>query len=716
MRKSYRKTYKKMRRVQKEYKSGKKGFSKVALIFILCAVCAGIVAAGVIGNHVANSRREKKEVRTDSVVSMAGERGLPYIEMLFDDSSVYNRLTGYQSDDFSKTGKGYSLTILPADLRQRILISEAYANVSSVSYQVRDLSTGDLMEETRVEEIRETGGLTEAVLNIKNLISVRHEYNLQIRLERVDAPSLIYNTRIEVMEEPERIKDAIIFADDFIDHCINDRDAGYIEGLVDTQSSTESFNFADTNIFSPALLIMWKGLEPKSEERAIASLVDVDGDKALITASYAITVGSESAGRERVISNDVFKVDMDPDEEDSPLLDFRRKAYETVSGERLRLTEMAIPFGFQADENMQRMYSESGQYVCFVNGGSLWRICSGTGRDNTGFVRLFSFESEGENQGEIRTDLTPVIKTDADGAIESIESGFGINIINVKDNGDVTFAVYGAFPGGVHTGESGIGIYEYGSDHGILSEVLFVKTSKDVESMKTFAAESYLNDYGEMYVTVDGADLKINVDDYSTEVVTGRSADGAVYYSDDASVMAYSAAAAATPGVSDRIELFDRDEEMLCGISAQKDKDLKIFGFMGDDVVYGIAGEDDYESAVSGLKHYFERIVIADKSGNEIKSYGEADELYSDVAIHGGTLEFTKVKRDNGSFLSGERTGIVANNLYEDEPFVLYYESSDERRKELFGSFVRGANDGDRVTLLTEYEYNSGNTVELEKE
>ena len=108
--------------------------------------------------------------------------------------------------------------------------------------------------------------------------------------------------------------------------------------------------------------------------------------------------------------------------------------------------------------------------------------------------------------------------------------------------------------------------------------------------------------------------------------------------------------------------------------------------------------------------------MIADKSGNEIKCYGEADELYSDVAIHGGTLEFTKVKRDNGSFLSGERTGIVANNLYEDEPFVLYYESSDERRKELFGSFVRGANDGDRVTLLTEYEYNSGNTVEMEKE
>ena len=713
MRKSYKKTYRKMNRVKREIEAGKKGFSKVALIFILCGVCAGIVAAGLIGNYFTSLKREKNEVWTDSVVSMAGERGLPYIEMLFDDSRVYNRLTGYQSDEFSRTGKGYCLTILPEDLRQRILISEPYANVKSLSYQVRDLDTGVLVEETQVEEINETGGLTEAVLNIKNLINMRHEYNLQIKLERTDAPALIYNTRIEAIEEPEKVKTAITFTDEFIGHCVNDKDETYIDSLIDTQTSMESFNFADTDIHSPALLLMWKGLDPKSEERAIASLVSIDGGKAVITTSYAITVGSESAGRERVIVNDAFKVDMDPDEDDNALLSFRRKAYETVSGKNMRLEDDSVAFGFQADEDMQRMCSENGQYVCYVNGGNLWRICSGTGRESTGFSRIFSFESKGEKEGEVRTDLTPVIKTDRDGDILSCESGFGINIISVKDDGDVTFAVYGAFPGGVHTGESGIGIYEFNAGNGVLAEVLFVKTSKDVESMKTFAAESYLNDYGEMYVTVEGADLKINVDDYSTEVVTGESADDDIFYSDDASVMAYSAVAAGLSGRSDRIEIFDRDEEVLCGISAEKGKDLKILGFMGDDVVYGIAGEEDYESAVGGVKNYYERIVIADKGGNEVKVYGEADEFYSDVDIHGGTLEFTRVKKDNGSFLSGDRTGIVANNLYEDEAFVLYYDSSDERRKELFGSFVNGANDGERTVVVTDYEYNSRNTVEI---
>ncbi len=705
-----------MRKVQKEIEAGKKSFPKVTLILIMCIAAAAIVAAAVIGNLFTSDNREKNEVRTDSSVSMAGEKGLPYIEMLFEDSSVYNRLTGYQSDSFSKEGKGYSLTVLPDDLRQRILISEPFDNVKGVSYQVRDISTGDLIEETEVEEIYETGGLTEAVLNIKNLISAKKEYNLQIKLEREIAPALIYNTRIEIFENPDDIKKAILFADDFISYSLSDDDTGYIESVIDTKTTTDSFNFATTELISPASLIMWKGLSPKNEERAIASLVSVDQDEVLITTSYAIGVGSESGGKERVIVNDVFTIDVDTEEEEKTLKGFQRKAYETVSGNKLKIKEATVPLGFQADEDMQRIYSEGGQYVCFVNGGNLWRICNGTGTEKTGFVRLFSFEREGESEGEVRTDLTPLIKTDPDGNIVSCESGFGINIISVKDNGDVTFAVYGAFPGGVHAGESGIGIYEYKSEKGVLSEILFVRTFKDMEAMKRFAAESYLNEYGEMFVTVDGADQKINVDDYSRETVTGTSADGNIFYSGDASVMAYSQSASEVPGMSDRIEIFDRDEEILSGISANEGEDLKILGFMEDDIVYGIAGESDHETTVGGVKNYFKRLIIADRYGNEIKSYGEKNEYYSDIKISGGSLQFTKVKKENGEFTAGEQTGIVANNLYEDEPFVLHYESSEERRKELFGTFERGANDGDRVTILTDYVYNSGNTVVLEQQ
>lgn len=712
--KSYKKTYRKMRRVQKGIEAGKKGFSKVTLIFILCAVCAGIVAAGIIGNAVTRSRREKNEVKTDSTVAMVGETGLPYIEMLFEDGSVYDRLTGYQSDTFSKEARGYSLAILPGDLRQRILISEAFDNVKSLSYQVRDISTGDLIEETSVDEVYETGGLTEAVLNIKNLINVRHEYNLQIKMEREKDPTLIYNTRIETIEEPERVRSAIELADSFIHHSVSDEDTDFIDGLIDAQSTTESFNYALTDNSCPASLIMWKGLSPRSEERAIASLLNIDGEEALITASYAINVLGKGQSNERIVVNDLFRVSLkeaDELETGNPLIDFKRKAYETVSGENMRITDTSIPFGFQADESMQSVSSETGQYVCFVNGGNLWRVCSGTGVDKTGFVRLFSFEGGGE--GQIRTDLTPVIKTDADGNIKSCESGFGINIITVRDNGDVTFAVYGAFPGGVHAGESGIGVYEFSSREGALSEVLFVRTSKDMEAMREFAAESYLNEYGEMYVTVDGADNKINVNDYSFETVTGTSADNNIFYSDDASVMAYSARNAVVPGMSDRIEIFDRDEAVLRGISAEEGRDLKIIGFIGDDVVYGIAGEDDYESAVSGVRSFYSKLVIADKEGNEIKSRQVEGELYTDVRIAGGTLEFVTAKREGDGFVTGESAGIVANNTYEDQPFILYYKSSDERRKEMFGSFTRGANDGDDVQIVTQYEYNRGNTVDM---
>lgn len=716
MRKSYKKTYRKMRRVQREVESGKRGFSKIALIFILCGAASAIIIVSVAAFLLTKDKKVKNEIKTDTTVSMSTGADIPYVEMLFEDGNVYNRLTGYQSDTFSKEDKGYSLTILPSDLNQKLLISEKRDEVKGISYQVRDLNTGDLIEETEVEEIIETGGLTEAVLNIKNLVNVRQEYNLQIRLERHNSPSLIYNTRIESLEEPDAVREAVIFADEFIKRSLTDADTEYIESLIDTQASTESFNYAKTDYTSPASLIMWSGLSPQKEERAIPSLLSIREGEAKISSSYPISVQGQNGRRERIVVNDLFTISLlseDERDQESLLLDFDRKAFETISGDNFKIKENIVPFGFQADESMKRMSSENGQYVCFVNGGSLWQIYSGTGVAATGFTRIFSFEGESGGEETEARDMTPVITFDEKGDIKDCDGGFGINVISVKDSGDVTFSVYGTFPEGVHAGESGIAVYEFSFSDQELAEVLFVKTSKDMETMRDFAAESYLNAYGEMYVTVDGVDTRINVKDYSRETVTGKSADGRVLYSDDASVMAYSSKNTSVPGLSDRIEFFDRDEGALAGIDASKGEDLCLIGFIGDDPVYGVAEEGAFESTVGGVRSFYKKIVIADKTGAEKMTYDRENEYYTDVILKGGSLEFVTAKKEGEGFITGENAGVVANNAVEEDAFVLFFESSDERRKEMYGSFARGANDGDNVRYITEYKYNKGNTVEL---
>ena len=716
MRKSYKKTYRKMRRVQREVESGKRGFSKIALIFILCGAASAIIIVSVAAFLLTKDKKVKNEIKTDTTVSMSTGADIPYVEMLFEDGNVYNRLTGYQSDTFSKEDKGYSLTILPSDLNQKLLISEKRDEVKGISYQVRDLNTGDLIEETEVEEIIETGGLTEAVLNIKNLVNVRQEYNLQIRLERHNSPSLIYNTRIESLEEPDAVREAVIFADEFIKRSLTDADTEYIESLIDTQASTESFNYAKTDYTSPASLIMWSGLSPQKEERAIPSLLSIREGEAKISSSYPISVQGQNGRRERIVVNDLFTISLlseDERDQESLLLDFDRKAFETISGDNFKIKENKVPFGFQADESMKRMSSENGQYVCFVNGGSLWQIYSGTGVAATGFTRIFSFEGETGGEETEARDMTPVITFDGKGDIKDCDGGFGINVISVKDSGDVTFSVYGTFPEGVHAGESGIAVYEFSFSDQELAEVLFVKTSKDMETMRDFAAESYLNAYGEMYVTVDGVDTRINVKDYSRETVTGKSADGRILYSDDASVMAYSSKNTSVPGLSDRIEFFDRDEGALAGIDASKGEDLCLIGFIGDDPVYGVAEEGAFESTVGGVRSFYKKIVIADKTGAEKMTYDRENEYYTDVILKGGSLEFVTAKKEGEGFITGENAGVVANNAVEEDAFVLFFESSDERRKEMYGSFARGANDGDNVRYITEYKYNKGNTVEL---
>ena len=130
-------------------------------------------------------------------------------------------------------------------------------------------------------------------------------------------------------------------------------------------------------------------------------------------------------------------------------------------------------------------------------------------------------------------------------------------------------------------------------------------------------------------------------------------------------------------------------------------------------MVYGVMDEGNHESTVGGIRSYFKKIIISDKTGAEKLTYEKDGELYTDVVIRGGSIEFLTAKKEGDGFVTGEKAGVVANNAEEEESFVLFFESSDERRKELYGSFVRGANDGDNVRFITEYKYNKGNTVEL---
>ncbi len=727
MSRGYKKTYKKIKRVQRETEYRRKGFPKRTLYLVLGIVGGAVAAAIIAGNVMVSNKKEETNIETDSNIQMGGVSRIPYIDMLTEHDTIYNRLTGYASKNFSKDDIGYTYAYLPSDRRQKIYISVTPDNIEKLSFQVRDPDNGVLVEENQVTEISEAGGKTVAVITVKDLINSGHIYNMQIKLDLKDQPAgILYNTRI-ADTQGDQIDREIRYINEFTGKVFNENETEFISKATYATDSAESSNYAYADINSATSLIMWKGMSAQMQENPVPSVIHSDKDTVVLTQSYPVTYKGPGEKEERVIVNEAFTLEregtqIEEGEEDTStasregeygpkLTSYERKAYETLDARDLSITKERFCMGLQADEKVQCMSSETGQYICFVNGGNLWRVCSGTGTEKGGFVRLFSFEGD----DGVKTDITELVDVNDEGKIKNVRGRNGIRILEVTDDGDVTFAVYGAFPAGKHEGESGIGIYRYYTKDKKLKEAVFIKASKNLEGMRKLVNECYLNDYGELYITTDSQLKKINIKNYTLETMTRKAVNDISSHSEDNSKYAYATQDYGGAGLASEITVYDCDTGESRAIR-EGDEGIYLIGYMGGDLVYGVAGVDEIERNTVGTKVYLKKIVIADKDGNEVKSYEKDGEYFSDVYIENATVAFTCYgKNDGGGFVKKDTNRLVAREEGEGGGCSLRFDASDIRRRVLYMDFTKGANDstGEDAYLLDEYEYMDGNTVEI---
>ncbi len=723
MSRDYQKTYRKIKRVQRETEYRRKGFPKRTLYLVMGIVGGAVVAAVIAGNVMVGNKKEETNIDTDSNIQMGGVSRIPYIDMLTGHDTIYNRLTGYASKNFSKDDTGYTYAYLPSDRRQKIYISVTPDEIERLSFQIRDPDNGVLVEENDVTEISEAGGKTVAVITVKDLINTGHIYNMQIKLELKDqSTAILYNTRI-ADTQGDQIDKEIRYINEFTGKIFDESQTEFISKETYATESAEASNYAYADINSATSLIMWKGVSAQILEQPVPSVIKADRDTVVITQSYPVSYKGADEKEERVIVNEAFTLEREgalEEEEETQetkeevygprLISYERKAYETLDSDDLRITEERFCMGLQADERVQCMSSKTGQYICFVNGGNLWRVCSGTGTENGGFVRLFSFKGD----DGVKTDITELIDVTDEGKIKSARGRNGIRVLEVTDDGDATFAVYGAFPSGKHEGESGIGVYRYYAKEKKLKEAVFVKTDRNLEGMRQLVSECYLNDYGELYLTSDSQLKRINIRDYTSETMTRKAINDICSHSDDNSKFAYATADYGGAGLALELTTYDCDDGASRTIR-EGDDGLQLIGYMGNDLVYGVAEVGDIERDTGGTKVYLKKIIIADKDGNEVKSYEKEGEYFSDVYIENATVAFTCYKKkDDGGFVKTDTNRLVTREEG-DGGCLLKFDATDTRRRVLYMYFTKGANDstGEDAVLLEDYEYMDGNIVEI---
>ena len=284
---TYRKTYKKMQNMRRGHKPR---IPKLAIAAIFCA--AALVAVFLAVKFLAY--RDEDHIHSDNIAGFETSSQIPYIAMETKAGTVFNRLSASRGDNFTNANPGNSLVPLPDDRNQKIKISLPKEDIKSVSYQIRDLSTGDLIEESQVTDMEDVGGETVGVCQIKNLISHKREYKMQIKLETKKYPSLLYNTRVESMGDVW-LEEKLGFVKTFTNNIYDSTKEEEIYNNVFPQTVTDASNYAVANYNSLAANIMWSKLSPSYEGGVIPTVVRVDDKSTKITESYPITITDNGA-------------------------------------------------------------------------------------------------------------------------------------------------------------------------------------------------------------------------------------------------------------------------------------------------------------------------------------------------------------------------------------------------------------------------------------
>ncbi len=570
-----------------------------------------------------------------------------------------NCLYGYVQE-MDAAGLRDSLTVLPDDRSLDIRIARCKGTVTGIYYEVRTLDRSRLLERTSVEDWTEGEDGTTASLPIQNLLEEDQEYLLTLTVETDVNGAVRYYTRI-VWTDNTKAQQMVDLAVEFSAKTFEAGQASWLAPYLESDSTGDNTNLGRVNLHSSSSQITWGGLAMEQAGEVLVTLKELNGDMASVTLEY-LAVRSPSDDPDQT---EYYEVEdsftMRWGDPRIYMMDFERRVDQIFTGSQELFTGSRILLGIAGDDQLQVEKSPDGKISAFVTNGDLWCFDQNERRA----VNVFSFRSSNE-QG-----LCPSYAQHA------------IRILDVSDEGDVDFLVYGYMNRGAHEGCMGLAMYHYSSDGQALEERFFAPVTESFERLKMDIQElAYLNASGMLYVKVDNGIYAIDLSSGEYMIVAEGLEEGAYAISQDQTRLAWQEGSQIYQ--AEAIALMDLETGTKNEIYAQDGGYLRVLGFVGDDFIYGLAHEGSQwviNGRVEELPMYALEILGEDmevQTRYEREGYYIAGVTVGDSRIH--LKRIVQVSED--TYESVDEDTIVCNEEIADDSLdgIGWYADTERQR------------------------------------
>ncbi len=596
-----------------------------SLVFVIVFLVSVVVAAKIMNKDHNNMTMELAPAT------------LPMISMERD-GIEYNQLHGY-AQPMDVAFQRDNITVLDENRGSGIVVDTYGRTITGITMQVRSVDGGRLIEDTPITNYTQKYDKIQADITLKDLIEAETEYSLALILEMENGEKAYYYTRV-IWSDQMYITEKMEFVQDFHRRLYNKAAAKEITKYLETNSKLESnSSFHKVNIHSSFNQITWGDLEIEEVGEPILQLTAVASQTASMLVDYVVAT-KEGTDRTYYQVQEYFRVRYTTDR--MYLLDYERTMTQIPDVEGMYANDKIL-LGI-TDENIQMVESEDGNIVVFEVAG---KLCGYNVTTNKLSV-IFSFYDE-ENM-----DARTMLKEHA------------IKILDVDEGGNVCFAVYGYMNRGRHEGEVGIQIYAYDSAVNTVEELLYIPYKKSYAVLQAELEQLlYLNREQMLYITLENTVYGINLVDRTYKKMVAITQDDSMQVSENHRIMVWQEEDDIYH--CDRLMVRNLNNDIQNVISVEDGEAIRPLGFMGEDVIYGVAREADIREENSG-KIFFPmyKVCISDSSGAILKEYRQSDVYIVECTVTDNQITLERlIKREDGTYEETTADHIM-NNVEED--------------------------------------------------
>ncbi len=625
--------------------------------------------------------------RTDMTIEMQ-QASLPVVYINIADNYV-NEMHGYMEKMDVGTMKGPITPI--GDNRKVTFVVEKYGkNISSLSLEVRSLDGERLIEDTPIVNYRDLTNELQTTVSLKDLIEEGKEYNVTLILELSDGRNVYYYTRVVQNEEADAA-DKIGFVLDFNSKTFSKADIKDLSAYLEPSREGDNTDFGNVNIHSNSNQISWGDMEPYPESQKRITLYEIGKEMASIQLKYQVLTRIDGETRHFNVT-EFYRIRKGT--ERYHLISFDRKMSEIfVMGDNV-VEETGMNLGIQEDP-LEIVQCEGGDVIAFTNGGRLYSYNIAENK----LARIFAFYDDSEDD------------------IRHQYQSNNIKILNVEENGNVSFIVYGYMNRGTHEGRVGVELCYYNSLVNTIEEQVFVPYSKSYEILKCDIEKlSYFNTMGDFFLYMDGAIYNISTEKMNYKEEASNLYTDTFFVSESGNYVAWQEKENESR-LSDRLMLMNLDTEEITVIGAGSERYIRPIGFMKEDLIYGICEENDVAKSIYGdtITPMYE-VIIRDESGSILKEYSQENIYITEGTIEDNQITLKRTEKDPETGLYHDiEDDHITNNEEVAEGKNTVVVSTSEIFKKVYGISLKSEVDSRSLKLLTPKEvvYEGGRELEL---